>query len=75
MILLTNELSREHPGLNAGSIGTVVHLPRLGTQRSGATSSSVPAVPNELVLDQVHTPSTEQLQRARSLSRLLTCVP
>lgn len=70
MILLTNELSRKHPGLNAGSLGTVVKLPNLQCRRG----RSVPPAhdreaPDELVLgqvvlDQVCAPTTEQLQRA-----------
>ena len=75
MILLTNELSRKHPGLNAGSLGTVVQLPKLQAQqcrmgRSRPQSSSSIA-PDELglgqvVLDQVCAPTTEQLQRSPS---------
>ena len=75
MILLTNELSRKHPGLNAGSLGTVVQLPKLRAQqrrmdRSRPHSSSSIA-PDELglgqvVLDQVCAPTTEQLQRSLS---------
>ena len=75
MILLTNELSRKHPGLNAGSLGTVVQLPKLQAQqgrmgRSRPQSSSSIA-PDELglgqvVLDQVCAPTTEQLQRSLS---------
>ena len=77
MILLTNELSRKHPGLNAGSLGTVVQLPKLQAQqrrmgRSGPQSSSSIA-PDELglgqvVLDQVCAPTTEQLQCSLSAS-------
>lgn len=73
MILLSNELSRKHPGLNAGSLGKVVQLPKLQSRRgrSGPLSSSSIA-PDELalgqvVLDQVCAPTNEQLQRALSL--------
>jgi hypothetical protein len=65
VILLTNEMSRQHPGLNAGSLGTVVKLPQLATQKR---QSGVPA--NELVLDQVHTPCAEQLHCAIGLRSL-----
>jgi hypothetical protein len=44
VLLLTNELSRTHPGLNAGSLGVVVQLPTL---RETA----------KLTLDQVSVPS------------------
>ena len=75
MILLTNELSRKHPGLNAGSLGTVVKLPKLQAEqcrrgRSGPLSSSSIA-PDEVVLDQVCAPTTEQLKRAPCAA----CVP
>ena len=82
VILLTNELSRKHKGLNAGSLGTVVGLPQPKTQRrrSEAPSSSS-TVPNEHVLDQVRTRTLRgaaaacSLRGVRSLSGLVACVP
>jgi hypothetical protein len=62
VILLTNELSRTHPGLNAGALGKVVQLPQQQAWHGGSS--------NDLVLDQVRS-------AAHSLSGALPegCVP